>query len=172
MVMAMVLFGTEVLGSEPAADGFAAQVDGELIGQCLGKVGEVEVEAVFAVDADDPLLQTTGFGVGWGAAVVAVAYAIDTASTNAGLEAEDLAATQAEHLGGHGSTECRDHGLLDNAVALHILLRVTDWLWHAASIPARTPEYDIIALPLAYDIIALRPHLNLPVLTEGRTQLD
>ncbi len=65
MVMTMVLLGTEVLGSEPAANGLAAQVDGELIGQCFGEVGEVEVEAIFAVDANDPLLQVTGFGVGW-----------------------------------------------------------------------------------------------------------
>jgi hypothetical protein len=46
---------------------------------------------------------------------------------------------------------------LDHAVAFHALLRVADWLWHAASIPAFTPGHDIIALPLAYDIIALRP---------------
>ncbi len=133
-------------------------MDSELIDQCFGEVGEVEVEAIFAVDANDPLLQVTGFGVGWGAAVIAVAEAIGTVPTDAGLEAEDLAAAQAEHLGGHGSTECRDYGLLDHAVAFHVLLRVADWLWHAASIPAHTPGYDIIALPLAYDIIALRPH--------------
>jgi hypothetical protein len=32
MVMTSVLFRTEVLGSEPAPDGLAAQVDSELIG--------------------------------------------------------------------------------------------------------------------------------------------
>jgi hypothetical protein len=160
MVMTMVLSRTEVFGSEPAADGFAAQVDSELLGQSLGEVGEVEVEAVFAVDAGDPLLQVTGLGVNWGAAVVAVADAIGTVTADVGLEAEDLAAAQAEHLGGHGSTECRHHGLLNHAVAFHVLLRVADWLWHAASIPAYTPGYDIIALPLAYDIIALRPQLS------------
>jgi hypothetical protein len=54
---------------------------------------------------------------------------------------------------------------LDDAVALHVLLRVADWLWHAASIAAPTPGYDIFALPLAYDIIALRPHRNKSALT-------
>src|SRR5512136_2007677 len=75
-VMTVVLFRTEVLASEPAPDGLAAQVDSELIGQCLGELGEVEVEAVFAVDADDSLSQATGFSVSWGAAMVAVADAI------------------------------------------------------------------------------------------------
>ena len=120
-------------------------------------MGEVEVEAVFAIDVQNLVAETGRLGIGRGPTAVAVADAIGVVPADAGLEAEDLAATQAEHLGGDGSTECGDHGLLDDAVAFHVLLRVADWLWHAASIAAPTPGYDIIALPLAYDIIALRP---------------
>jgi DNA-binding beta-propeller fold protein YncE len=46
-----------------------------------------------------------------------VADPIRTVSANAGPEAEDLAATQTKHLGGCGSTECSDHGLLNHTVA-------------------------------------------------------
>ena len=90
MVMALVLFWTQAFGSEPAPDGFAAQADGKLLGQGLGEVGEVEVEAVFAVNADDSLLKVKGFGVGWSMAVIAMADAIGAVPADAGLEAEDL----------------------------------------------------------------------------------
>ena len=39
MAMTMVLFRTEVSDPESAAAGFAAQVDGEFIGQCCDEVG-------------------------------------------------------------------------------------------------------------------------------------
>jgi hypothetical protein len=52
------------------------------------------------------------------------------------------------------------------------LLRVADWLWHAASIAAPTPGYDIFALPLAYDIIALRPQGDFLTLTQCPARLD
>ena len=165
MVMALVRCWTQAFGSEPRADGFAAQGDGEFIGQGLGEVGEVEVEAVFAVDADDLLLKVTGFGVGRSMAVIAVADAIGAIPADVGLEAEDLAATQTEHLGGHGRTQCSDHGLLNHTVAFHVLFRVADWLCHASSLSSRTPRCDIIALPLTYDIIALRPQGPRQVLT-------
>src|SRR5512138_1774916 len=51
MVMTVVLFRTEAFGSEPGADRLAAEVDGKLLGQGFGEVGEVEVEALFAVNA-------------------------------------------------------------------------------------------------------------------------
>jgi hypothetical protein len=112
VAMPAVRFGAEAGGAEPAADGFAAQIDGKLVGQGLGEVREVEVEAVIAVDTLDLLAEAGLAGIGRGVAAVAVTDAGRAELSDAGLEPEDLAAAEAEHAGRSRAVQADAEGLM------------------------------------------------------------
>ena len=138
VLMAVVLFGAETFGSKPESDGLAAELDGEFLGQGLGEVGEVEVEAVMLVDTYNLAAKVLWFGVGRGATAVAVAHASSASLLDRSLEAEDLAAAEAEHPGCGSGAEVGVDSLLDHVIASHVASGVVDGLWHASSITVPT----------------------------------
>jgi len=124
VVVTRMFSWTESLGSEPTPGGFATEVDGELIGQSLGEMGEIEVEAVPTVEFSNLLAQASWFGVSRGMAAVAVTDAIGAMLADVGLDTEDLTRANVQHSGGGCRTECGAEGPLDNAVAFHVLIEV------------------------------------------------
>lgn len=152
----------EAGAAEPAADGFTGEYDAVILGQGFGEVGDVVVEELALVESEHPVTQLLRFSVMGCAAAVAVENAGGFQALDAGLEAKHLADTEAED-------SCRLAGVelgvleqpADDSQTVHVLLWEDERLFHAVSIATfllPEPGYDIIALSLTPDIIALRAH--------------
>jgi hypothetical protein len=104
-------FGRDVGGSEPAAKGFPVDLESVLLFQGLGKVVVVVLREHGPVQLQDLVTQTGRLGVCGPPAAVAVDDSFGTERRDSGLQPEDLAHAQSEHLGGRAGRQPRERPL-------------------------------------------------------------
>ena len=130
---AMAMLGRDTGGSEPAADGIGTELNSFLFGEGLGEVAGVVLGEPGLIEVQNLLAKTCRFDVMRLAATVAMADAFIASGPDLGLEPENLAGAQIQHVSCRPRREPGER-LADDGEPFHFRLREEYAFRHVTSI--------------------------------------